>query len=603
MPRGGSWAVLVAFLALEVRAVHRPSHRLVSPGPPRQPVVHVSGRRAAAALLAAAALPAALPAVGDPVPPPAEDESVQTLRWSDALIDQAVFEAVDNTYNVAFVTYLARFLLNFDASSRAWWRSQGLPSMPGTRVDDDTRDMRMRTFSQFAASVQYGLRTFSGPAGVDQLFDSLIRTHGAYPERRRHLALAFALLEASQPREKIAGLLRAGDGTPVVPPYGTAPFSPALPDYLALDPLFLLPPTQVPVWDVNVRRYVVRGLDEVRFYGSYAQGGYEGVGPDGQELSVFGPRAAFAVQRERALTAQDYALFALSGAAGCCVTHTAVTPLDVVKTRLQTDPGRYPGLLSGARQVWEEEGWRNLFLGVGATVAGYAWYGMTVYPGYEFFSRFYDRLAGPASAEHLHTPIVLLSGACATIIACLGVCPAEAARIRIVAQPSFANSFVGTIQRIAAEDGLASLYDGIWPLILRQVVFGMMKFYTFDAATASIFASFPALKAQVWTQLTVSLTAGLAAGVASACISQPADTILSEVNRQAGRPSISDAVINLWRSGGPARFFTGIGSRCVWSGSIISGQFFLYDIAKTIFAIDANDLLLFLDIQFKDLQL
>jgi Mitochondrial carrier protein len=49
--------------------------------------------------------------------------------------------------------------------------------------------------------------------------------------------------------------------------------------------------------------------------------------------------------QERKLLPPDFALFALCGGLGCVATHSAVIPLDVVKTRMQTAPaGRYTGL-------------------------------------------------------------------------------------------------------------------------------------------------------------------------------------------------------------------------------------------------------------------
>lgn len=55
--------------------------------------------------------------------------------------------------------------------------------------------------------------------------------------------------------------------------------------------------------------------------------------------------------QERALTAADYALFAACGAFGCTTTHMGVVPLDVVKTRLQTEPGKYEGLAQGVTTI------------------------------------------------------------------------------------------------------------------------------------------------------------------------------------------------------------------------------------------------------------
>ena len=40
-------------------------------------------------------------------------------------------------------------------------------------------------------------------------------------------------------------------------------------------------------------------------------------------------------------TVKDYASFALAGAIGCGATHGAMTPIDVVKTRIQLEPTVY----------------------------------------------------------------------------------------------------------------------------------------------------------------------------------------------------------------------------------------------------------------------
>lgn len=58
--------------------------------------------------------------------------------------------------------------------------------------------------------------------------------------------------------------------------------------------------------------------------------------------------------QERSLTAIDFTLFAACGAVGCTTTHLTVIPLDVVKTRLQTDPGRYTGLTEGVTTIAKE---------------------------------------------------------------------------------------------------------------------------------------------------------------------------------------------------------------------------------------------------------
>ncbi|CAM9380474.1 unnamed protein product, partial [Sphacelaria rigidula] len=299
--------------------------------------------------------------------------------------------------------------------------------------------------------------------------------------------------------------------------------------------------------------------------------------------------------QERALTAADYALFAACGAFGCTTTHMGVVPLDVVKTRLQTEPGKYEGLAQGVTTIARDEGWQMLMQGMGPTLVGYSWYGVTVYPGYELFKRLYIGLAGPLNAALFRVPLVLAAGATATVFACIGVCPAEAVRIRQVADPTVGN-LPSAVKQIVRESGWGKLYEGLPSILFRQISFGMMKFLVFDFFTEFAYGVLPMLAEQTSTQLSVSLTSGLVAGVCAAIVSQPADTVLSVMNRDPGRASILGTLRKIIEEQGIGGLFLGLQSRIVWSGAIISGQFLLYDVCKTALHVSADDLKVFLDV-------
>ena len=71
---------------------------------------------------------------------------------------------------------------------------------------------------------------------------------------------------------------------------------------------------------------------------------------------------------------------ALAGGICCSITHGALTPVDVVKTRIQLDPVKYnQGLIGGFRQVAAEEGTGALLTGLGATFVGYFIQGMRTF--------------------------------------------------------------------------------------------------------------------------------------------------------------------------------------------------------------------------------
>jgi len=293
------------------------------------------------------------------------------------------------------------------------------------------------------------------------------------------------------------------------------------------------------------------------------------------------------------------------------LTHLTVVPLDVVKTRLQTRPGRYAGFGDALATISREEGPAMLMQGAGATAAGYFCYGVSVYPGYEIAKRALFGLVGPRAALEARVPLVLLAGAAATVVTCFLITPFEAVRIRMVEQPDYAPTMAAAFGRYSQEAGLAALYDGLIPLLVRQVLFGMVKFLVFDSASDVILASLP-LEAQQdpLVSLGVSLLSGAIAGVAAALVSQPADVLLSKVAQgpvDASTEGQLPGAINqlallmeearrVVRQFGIGGLYLGIGSRCLWSGAIIAGQFFLYDFFKRGLHLSAAELTLFYDV-------
>lgn len=65
-----------------------------------------------------------------------------------------------------------------------------------------------------------------------------------------------------------------------------------------------------------------------------------------------------------------YYTCAVGGVFSCGLTHTAVTPLDVVKCNLQTDPAKYKGIRSGFSVILKEQGAAGLMRGWLPTLLG-----------------------------------------------------------------------------------------------------------------------------------------------------------------------------------------------------------------------------------------
>ncbi|RDA85934.1 hypothetical protein CP532_0814 [Ophiocordyceps camponoti-leonardi (nom. inval.)] len=290
-------------------------------------------------------------------------------------------------------------------------------------------------------------------------------------------------------------------------------------------------------------------------------------------------------------TAADYAKFFSAGALAATVTHGAVTPIDVVKTRIQVDPQlKGYGMMSAGRSIVAKEGASALLTGFGPTAAGYLVQGGAKFAGYEYFKKRYMTAfaATPSEAVAHRTAIYLTASATAEFFADVLLCPLEATRIRLVSQRGYATGLTTGFMRMAREEGLAGFYSGFVPLLFKQVPFAVGQFSVHEAVNEIIFRSMgPERKAKLTSleSTAVELTSGLAAGAAAAVLSHPADTLLSAINKGGGDKGqgATARMIQLAREFGPKRLLlTGLGPRLVMTCGLVSSQFVIYSRCKAL---------------------
>lgn len=77
----------------------------------------------------------------------------------------------------------------------------------------------------------------------------------------------------------------------------------------------------------------------------------------------------------------------LGGVLSCGLTHTAVTPLDVVKCNMQIDPQKYKSIASGFSITAKEGGLGGLVKGWVPTLIGYSIQGAGKFGLYEYFKK------------------------------------------------------------------------------------------------------------------------------------------------------------------------------------------------------------------------
>ncbi|KAJ5624214.1 mitochondrial carrier [Penicillium lagena] len=283
-------------------------------------------------------------------------------------------------------------------------------------------------------------------------------------------------------------------------------------------------------------------------------------------------------------SAKYYAACTMGGMMACGLTHTAVTPLDLIKCRRQVDSQLYKSNMQAYRTIRAAEGLRGVFTGWSPTFFGYSAQGAFKYGGYEFFKKFYSDLVGQENASRWKTSLYLTASASAELIADLALCPFESVKVRMqtTIPPDLRGTFSG-ISSVVAKEGVSGLYKGLYPLWGRQIPYTMMKFASFETIVEAIYANLPGHKSDYnkGAQTAVAFTGGYLAGILCAVVSHPADVMVSKLNanRQAGE-AFGAAMSRIYGEIGFRGLWNGLPVRIVMIGTLTGLQWMIYDSFK-----------------------
>ncbi|KAF9013227.1 mitochondrial carrier domain-containing protein [Cyathus striatus] len=287
-------------------------------------------------------------------------------------------------------------------------------------------------------------------------------------------------------------------------------------------------------------------------------------------------------------TSKDYSSFFLAGALCCTISHGAMTPIDVVKTRIQIDPAfKSHSFVSGTRHLIKTEGPRALLTGFGPTAVGYLAQGGAKFAGYEYWKKKFVQVAGSqeAAVEH-RTAIYLGAASVAEFFADILLTPLEATRIRLVSQRNYASGLVTGFTRLAREGGLREMYAGFLPILCKQIPYAIGQFTVNEFCHELVLRNMSEetkLSLSSTSKFGISLGSGIIAGFAAAILSHPADTLLSQINKGHGPPShlsMTTRLITLAREAGFRGLFAGLGPRMIMTAGLVSSQFLMYGAIK-----------------------
>ncbi|KAK3693571.1 mitochondrial carrier domain-containing protein [Podospora appendiculata] len=303
-----------------------------------------------------------------------------------------------------------------------------------------------------------------------------------------------------------------------------------------------------------------------------------------KEFEAASQKAQASAGKIELYSAKYYAACTVGGLMACGLTHTAVTPLDLVKTRRQVDSKLYSGNFMAWRHIFRTEGVRGIFTGWGPTFFGYSAQGAFKYGWYEYFKKTYSDLAGPQAAYKYKTVLYLSASASAEFLADIALCPFEAIKVRM--QATIPSQYKGTLDglsQITGKEGIAGLYKGLYPLWGRQIPYTMMKFASFETIVEKIYERLPGTKDDYSkaAQTGVSFVGGYLAGILCAIVSHPADVMVSKLNanRKAGE-AFGAVTSRIYKEIGFSGLWNGLPVRIVMIGTLTGLQWMIYDYFK-----------------------
>jgi solute carrier family 25 phosphate transporter 3 len=167
--------------------------------------------------------------------------------------------------------------------------------------------------------------------------------------------------------------------------------------------------------------------------------------------------------------AADWRYFA-AGGFSAALSHGYTTPIDVVKTRMQTNPELGTSVTEAARTIVKEEGLPFLLNGLAPTCAGYGVEGALKFGCYELMKPVFSKLTNSRMFNYLAASVV--AGAVASVV----LCPAEEVRIKQVSDPGYCDGgAIATLRKLSKENGALASFQGMPAMCAKQVPYTMGK--------------------------------------------------------------------------------------------------------------------------------
>lgn len=247
--------------------------------------------------------------------------------------------------------------------------------------------------------------------------------------------------------------------------------------------------------------------------------------------------------------------FWFGGSASCfaaCFTH----PLDLVKVRLQTQGqhGVRRNMVQMFAHVAKTDGLKGLYRGLSAAQLRQVTYSMTRFGVYEELK---DKLTTADSKPSFLTLVAMASAS--GFLGGIAGNPGDILNVRmqhdsalpLEQRRNYKNAIDGLI-RMAREEGIGSLWRGVWPNSSRAVLMTVGQLATYDG-----FKTFLLDKTSLKDNLTTHFTASFLAGFVATTICSPVDVIKTRVMSSTDTKGVVHIVTHIFRAEGLKWMFKG----------------------------------------------
>ena len=282
--------------------------------------------------------------------------------------------------------------------------------------------------------------------------------------------------------------------------------------------------------------------------------------------------------------------FFIAGGASAAISHGITTPLDVVKTKMQSDSSLTTLSPSeAALRIVEKEGLKALTAGLAPTIIGYGVEGALKFGVYETLKPVF--LSAFVAADTTQT--YLFAAVCAGALASIILCPTEFTRIKLVTDPSFASGLFDGLSKIMKEEGIFSPFQkGLAPMLSKQVPYTIGKQVSFDLFAGTLYGVLSDLAFLPTNGIALEVEVGAAflASIVACLASHPGDVLLTNTYKTSGdaNGNILERMRRIYQDGGLLAFFRGLNARFIHVGCIITFQLVIYDQIKLALGLPAS---------------